>query len=969
MLKIFVFIVNRQVASLWQSFLHPIPPVKQAGGIWNKGFDGMSIFELLNPRLKKLVEQRFKEPTDVQEKVFQKILDGEDILAIAPTGIGKTEACMLPLFSRLLEKKHKPIAILYITPMRSLNRNMMDRLYWWCDKLELEISVRHGDTTQAERAMQRETPPHLLVTTPETLGAILPGKIMREHLKNVRYVIVDEIHEFVESKRGSQLSIILERLEMLSGQFQRIGLSATVGSPDKVAAFLSKRAKTVKAEGRKQYDIRVELPLPSLQDKQMAEELFVGEHTTARMHRIRELINQNQSVLTFTNTRETAEVISSRFRAIDKELKQEVHHGSLSKEARIKSEKDFKEQRLKALICTSSLELGIDIGSIDFVIQYLSPRQVSRLIQRVGRAGHGIGKISRGIVLTDEEDVFESAVITRKALATELEPVKMHELALDVLAQQITGMSLDDYDIPAAGIFETVKKAYPYRKLKKEKFYEIVAFLGKLRLIWLNPIYKEGTLEILDYKIRRSKRGWQYYYENLSTIADVRRIRIVSIVEGEPIGFLDESFAAEHGEPGKTFVCNGRAWRVVQFAEDKMIVEPVDDMESAIPAWEGELIPVPYEIAQEVAEIRGLIKNGKEPGKKYPVDKNSEEAMRALVKEQSKRHEVPDDKTFLLEDYKDFRILHCACGTLANNAIGRYIASLITEETGIAVNIKTDPYRIIFQTLAKPESIKKIAAEAKNINAVLEKSIEGSSVFNYRFLQVAKRFGIISRSARFDKVGISRIIQQYAGTPVHEETIREIFLDKMDIEKSEEIFKSIANGVIEIKIQPGLSRLGENGLGRQFSEVLKPRRPEGEIFEAFRRRIMHTYVRLACTSCADYTVTKEVKDMEETSSCPKCSSGMLAVCSKHKKPLAVLKKAKARKALTKDEQKELDTLKRSASLMITYGKQYAITQAGHGIGPDTAARILSQIPKDDEHFFRLIYEAEKTFARTKIYWK
>ncbi|MBI5347115.1 MAG: DEAD/DEAH box helicase, partial [Candidatus Aenigmarchaeota archaeon] len=505
----------------------------------------MNVFDLLIPKLGKLVKQRFEEPTLAQEKVFKKIIDDENVLVIAPTGIGKTEAVMLPIFNKLLEKKHKPISILYLTPMRSLNRNMLDRLYWWCDKLDLEVAVRHGDTTQAERSAQREIPPHLLVTTPETLGAILPGKVMREHLKNVKYVIVDEIHELIESKRGVQLSVILERLEKLSGPFQRIGLSATVGSPERVADFLSRKTRIVVAEAKKNYELKVELPLPTDRDKKIADELFVGESTTARLHRIRELINKHQSVLTFTNTRETAEVISSRFRAIDKELRQEVHHGSLSKEARIKSEKDFKEQKLKALICTSSLELGIDIGSIDFVIQYLSPRQVSRLIQRIGRSGHGVGRVSSGILLTDEEDAFESTVIARKALNSELEEIKVHEMALDVLAHQTVGMVLDEYELSANSVFETVKKSYPFRNMEKEKFHELLKFLSQLRLLWVNPVYREGTLEILDYKLRRNRQGWQYYYENLSTIADVRRIRVVSIVEGEPIGYLDESFAAE----------------------------------------------------------------------------------------------------------------------------------------------------------------------------------------------------------------------------------------------------------------------------------------------------------------------------------------------------------------------------------------------------------------------------------------
>src|SRR3989338_2640880 len=395
----------------------------------------MMAFQLFSEKLKHLLKQRgFSEPTLPQKMGIPSILEGKNVLIIAPTGSGKTEVACLPLFDLIHTKQLAPISMLYINPLRSLSRDLMDRLVWWADKLDLEIAVRHGDVPQRERAAQAEMPPHILITTPETVGAILTGKRMREHLKNVKYVVIDEIHELVESKRGIQMSLLLERLRELCGSFQTIGLSATVGSPEKVAAFLGKDVKIIRAELEKRYNISVENPKPSPKDKVISDDLFIGPETTARLRRLHELITSHKSVLAFTNTRETAEVLSSRLYKIDKELKQTVHHGSLAREKRIKSEQEFKQQLLKSLIATSSLELGIDIGSIDLVVQYLSPRRVARLIQRVGRSGHKVGEVSKGIIISGEEDLFESSVISRRTSKKELEGIKIHEKAMDVLA-------------------------------------------------------------------------------------------------------------------------------------------------------------------------------------------------------------------------------------------------------------------------------------------------------------------------------------------------------------------------------------------------------------------------------------------------------------------------------------------------------------------------------------------------------
>jgi len=924
------------------------------------------VFGMFSDKMQALIARKgFIEPTLPQKLGIPDIYAGKNVLIIAATGIGKTETAMLPLLDKIHTQQNKPISLLYITPLKSLNRDLMGRLFWWADKLDLQIDVRHGDTSQADRAAQRENPPHALIVTPESLQAIMTGKIFREHLKNVKYVVIDEIHELIESKRGVQLSLGLERLRQLAGNFQRIGLSATVGSPEIVADFLAPDTKIIRAESAKKYNIRVENPKPTPKDQIIADDLVIGVNTTARLRRLYELIQSHKSVIAFTNTRETAEVISSRLKRLDRELKQEVHHGSLSKEGRIKSEVAFKEQRLKSLIATSSLELGIDIGSIDLVVQYLSPRQATRLIQRVGRAGHRIDEVSKGIVLSGEEDIFESCVVANHASNRRLDKIRTHDMALDVLSGQILGMCLDEYEMTPEKVFAITKGSYMFRDITREQIDTLLKFMADLRLVWMNPTPEGG------FTIKRRRKTWTSYFENLSTIPAAVKFRVISVIENEPIGSLDEAFVAEHGQSGNKFICAGRAWKIIQVDGPKVIVEPVDDIESAIPSWEGELIPVSFDVAQEVGKLRRLAASGNVAKIRefYNTDAESAKEMASTMKQHTP-FPIPDNKNVLIENYKDFIIIHTCAGSLVNDTLGRYLAAIITNETGVAVNMKNDPYRIILQTVVDMNRVKDMLEEAEDVKTVLTGAIERSSMFKWRFLHVARRFGVISRDAKFDKINMNKIVTSYAKTPIYAETLRELFLEKMDMENAALFIESIRKGETKLHIKPGLSYLGEIGLSHQFKEVMKPRMPEKEILNAFRKRLLMTRVRLLCTNCGDYNLITKVKDVEEQPACPKCHSRLIAVISKRKVSAGeVVKKRSKKKPLTEEEQKELQNVRRSADLVMVYGRRAAEVLAGHGIGPQTAARILSMLHTDKEKFYKDILAAEKTFAKNKIYWK
>ena len=922
--------------------------------------------------MQKIIAKRFKEPTLPQLLAFKPILEGRNILLLAQVGTGKTESAMLPLFHFILEQDPKPISILYITPLRSLNRDLLDRLIWWSKELDIDISVRHGDTSQYERKMQTEFPPQLLITTPETLQAILPGKRIREHLRNVKWVIVDEIHEIVDSKRGIQLTIALERLKELCGDFQVIGLSATVGNPEKVAKFICplKPIEIIKATTEKLMEIKVINPKVEPGDKRLANKIFTSAETAARLKAIMKLIKNSRSVLTFTNTREFAEILSSRIKTLDKKFPAGVHHSSLSKEVRINTEKEFKEEKIKSIISTSSLQLGIDIGSVDLVLQYMSPRQVSQIIQRCGRSGHEADRVSRGIIIsTDEDDIFESAVIARKALAEELEPIQIHENSLDVLAHQIVGLTMDNWKFEIPKAYEIVRRASPYQTLSFTEFLEVCKQLQQLGLIFLNG------------EIKKKRRGFEYYFTNLSTIPNTKQFRVFNTLDNSFVGVLDEEFIALHGDPNTSFILKGEAYRIASIEEDRVLVEPTVDIEASIPGWEGELIPVPYEVAQEVGKLRSLIAEKLEKNSEkeiheelqhlYPIDEECAKKMVRIVKKQNEFGIVPDDKTILVEEYENMLILHTCFGSLVNESLGRFLSNLLTSRIG-SVGLKTDPYRIMFQVQVRAADLVKdslFQTHPEHLRTYLEMGLTKSNLFEWKFVHVAKRFGAISRDAEYGKVRMGKIIDSYIGSPIFKETLKELETEKLDIEKATKILRKIQTNEIKVIFKPGLSPIGKIGLKHQYAEVVGPERPDVEIFELFKKRLLNTKVRLVCVNCGQWNQTFVVKDIPKNIKCGRCEAKLLGVVHPKNQEILKIIKKKIRKTTTEEENKKFERTIRAADLFLVYGNKAAICLAARGVGPQTANRILAKFHKNDDELLKDILEAERLYIKTKKYWK
>ncbi|RLI29709.1 ATP-dependent helicase, partial [Candidatus Bathyarchaeota archaeon] len=736
----------------------------------------------------------FKQPTPPQEKAIPEILAGKNVLIIAPTATGKTEAAILPILSMLVEMPEKPpgVKILYITPLRALNRDLLERLEWWCTHLDIRLSVRHGDTDRNERTKQARRPPDLLITTPETLQAILPARIMGKHLKSVRWVIVDEIHEMVDSKRGSQLSLALERLRRITGvEPQLIGLSATIGEPEKVAKFLvgvGRDVKVVKVPVARQMRLSVVYPEPTEEDHRLAAKLYTHPEVAARLRVIRRLLRGRRSTLLFTNTRSISEVLASRFRVWDIDLPLSIHHGSLSKPSRLSAERGLKNGELKALVCTSSLELGIDVGRIDLVIQYMSPRQVTRLVQRVGRSGHRIGRVAEGVTITmDSDDTLEAMVVSRRALNEEMEPVRVPECPYDALCHQIAGLLLEKRRWELKEILELFRRAYPYRNLTMEDLRKVVDYMHNRtrRLAW----FAEEDLVIL--KPRNSRPLYRYYFEHLSMIPDEKQYLVVDEEDDSPIGILDEAFMAEYGKPGVKFIIRGSPWVIVDLVGDKVYVRRDDDPTGAIPSWVGEEIPVPFEVAREVGSIRAYVEEALKSGvseeeiaeklsEEYPADvETALRAIRETVEQFRRGLPIPTDRRIVVEGWENYVIIHAHLGTLTNRSLAYLVGHLISQRTGLAIPLQHDPYRILIQT-GGGRSAQEVADLLRELASLPESSREDrleastirTGIFKRRTLHVAKRFGAIKKWADLSSISLKSLLRSFEGTAIYEEALK-----------------------------------------------------------------------------------------------------------------------------------------------------------------------------------------------------
>lgn len=749
--------------------------------------NGKEILELLHPRVRELIAERgWSEFTLPQIKGIPSIIKGHNTLIIAPTGYGKTEAAMIPVFSMMLEQGAEPIAVLYITPLRALINDLMIRIKWWADKLGFIVARKHGDVPQSERARRLRKVPHILIITPESLEIDLDwASRFREHYVNVKWVIVDEVHELIGTKRGVQLSVLLERLRDLTGKdFQVIGLSATIGSPEEAANLIfgsSRRSRSIiEVKGVKDFEVKIDYV-----EYASSNELWSNAVKTILKH-------VDPPSLVFVNSRFAAERLHE---AIEKMGIKEVavHHSSVSREVRQEAEELLRKGVLKTVVCTKTLELGIDIGSVKTVIQFRPPGSVTSLIQRIGRSGHRIGDKSIGtIICTDDVDVLEALATARLLIKRILEPSKVLYKPLDVAARELMGMCLQFGEVDISKAYKIIKSAYPFKDLSFQEFIELIKYLEEMKIIEVNN--DRVKLGPVFYKIWRFdegiKRWWmRSFAEFFSFIGEKRAFTVKK--EDKVIGDIDAVYVYKYLRVGDVFRLAGRTWKVVSIDENLMRIDVIEAEahESEIPLWKGEGIRRDDIIALESSNILEEIwvKNTVEVPSNIWVPEKVISKLYNLVGIYRKLGiPIPTSRRMIVERLGDEVFFTIFLGERVANTIAHLLMYLVSSKHTLQVSIRSAFYGFSIRT-SRVDALK-LLEELKevNIDKLIYNAVKRSPLYAAMLKELQLSFGKIGR------------VDDEEDKLLSDEALRQALQHYFDVDGAKKFIEALSRDEIEI---------------------------------------------------------------------------------------------------------------------------------------------------------------------------
>ena len=889
----------------------------------------------------------FNKLTEIQQRAIPKILEKKNSLITAPTGSGKTECSVIPIFSQIKKSKSPgKIKALYITPLRALNRDVHRRIINYAKIEGLDIKIRHGDTSQTERKKISDSPPDVLITTPETLVVLLSQRKYLSALSDLEWVVIDEIHELLASERGSQLSISMERLQLNSNQeIHRIGLSATVGNISEAGKFLvgnNRKCEIIRDKSIRKYDVNIKFVDGGIYEVADGIIDYVKE---MKIH---------SPVLLFTNSRGESETLASVLKERTK-IKIDLHHGSLSRQVREETETILRDGTPGIVVCTSSLELGLDLGSIDLVIHYGSPRQVSKFMQRIGRSKHNRDSSAKGLIITNHaDDEFETNAIMQRIEESSIEEQKIHDLPFGVLAHHLVGLTKQVGDVSVETAFKMIKQSYPFRNLTIEEFLTVLETLASEYLIFFDR-------EKMSFWDSRG-RSFRYHFENLSTIPDILKYKVIDITSKKFVGTLDQRFVGSYGESGNIFVLRGLQWSILNIDKKslKVNVEPFAG-KSKVPYWEGENIPVDYGTANKVGKLRTEVKKG--------LVKFANKIISELNFDIT-----PDEKTIVVESVRteDEIVLHACFGTKINSTLSTLLSALLSSTLGYRVEARSDAYRICLSSkkrISEKDLINELTADF-DIHSIMTTALKNTNDMNWKTWCVAKQFSVVERGAAYTTKAANIIYKQFEDGPIVREALRELFHGKFDLINTESILTKIKNKEIPIVwVETNkFSSLAYPILDNTTKSFPSPVNIDKSILDLVRKRLAKTQHRLVCARCGIWQKLTTPEDIPNPLRCKYCKGRQITATYFSDLDLQkIIQKNHSGKKLSQDEVHKYKRAWKISSLLENFGKTALIVLSGYGVGADTAARILRNMT-DDENLCKQIMTAEKQYALTRGFW-